>query len=136
MKSLKNKIIIVTGGNGLIGKEIIDNIKSYGAIVYNFDLKFSSKSNFNIKCDITNHKEIDTSIQKIMSKHKRIDGLVNNAYPRTSDWNVKFENINYKSWNKNFEMQMTSIFYLCQKITQIMKIQNSGSIVNMSSIYG
>ena len=41
MKSLKNKIIIVTGGNGLIGKEIIDNIKSYGAIVYNFDLKFS-----------------------------------------------------------------------------------------------
>ena len=71
-----------------------------------------------------------------MSKHKRIDGLVNNAYPRTSDWNVKFENINYKSWNKNFEMQMTSIFYLCQKITQIMKIQNSGSIVNMSSIYG
>ena len=52
------------------------------------------------------------------------------------DWNVKFENINYKSWNKNFEMQMTSIFYLCQKITQIMKIQNSGSIVNMSSIYG
>ena len=136
MKSLKNKIIIVTGGNGLIGKEIITNIKSYGAIVYNFDLKFSSKSNFNIKCDITNHKEIDTSIQKIISKHKRIDGLVNNAYPRTSDWNVKFENINYKSWNKNFEMQMTSIFYLCQKITQIMKIQNCGSIVNISSIYG
>jgi len=65
-----------------------------------------------------------------------LNGLINNAYPRTKDWGDKFEDISLSSWRKNVDMQMNSVFLICQLTLQIMKKQKSGSIVNISSIYG
>ncbi len=48
----------------------------------------------------------------------------------------KFEDIPYESWAKNVEMQLNAVFYICQKTIEIMKKQNSGSVVNVASIYG
>ena len=65
-----------------------------------------------------------------------MDGLVNIAYPRTRDWGVRFEDVPYDSWQKNVDMQMNSVFLLCQTVLKYMKVQGSGSIVNIGSIYG
>ena len=65
-----------------------------------------------IDCDITNETSIRIMIDKILQKYEKIDGLVNNAYPRTTDWSDKFENIKYASWKSNVDMQMNSIFLL------------------------
>lgn len=72
----------------------------------------------------------------MMERYKRVDGLVNNAYPRTRDWGVRFEDVPYDSWQKNVDMQMNSVFLLCQTVLKYMKVQGSGSIVNIGSIYG
>ena len=135
--NLENKIIIVTGGNGLIGREIIKHLKKNHAVVINLELNV--KDNFEagtLLCDVTDKKSVDSTIKKVLSKYKKIDGLVNNAYPRTKDWGVAFENISIKSWKQNIDLQLNSCFYITQQIIEIMKKQNFGSVVNMASIYG
>lgn len=137
MTSLQNKIIIVTGGSGLLGKSFIEYFNEQGAIAINLELNLSTNlSKGEIHCDITNKDSLLCAINLIISKYHRIDGWVNNAYPRTEDWGNSFENINYNSWMKNVDLQLNSTFLCCQLVLEIMKKQKSGSIVNMASIYG
>ncbi|MBF4517625.1 SDR family oxidoreductase [Flavobacterium sp. ANB] len=137
MNRLKNKIIIVTGGSGLLGSNIIDKIKSEGAFCINVDINHETTENLSlIKCDITDTKSIDKCVKSIIDKYKKIDGLVNNAYPRTSDWGNKFEDIDYQSWQKNVDSQLNSYFYFTQQVSNFMVKEKFGSIINMASVYG
>lgn len=132
-----NKIIIVTGGNGLIGKEIISNLTVKGAIVINAEINVTDNIESGvINCDITNPESVSALVNKVLNKYGRIDGLVNNAYPRTSDWGLNFEKIPLDSWKSNVDMQLNSCFYICQKVLAIMQAQKKGSVVNIASIYG
>jgi NAD(P)-dependent dehydrogenase (short-subunit alcohol dehydrogenase family) len=134
---LENKIIVVTGGNGLLGSAIIKKLKDHGAFVINLDI--SHKTNeilSNIECDITNKESIDHALAIILNKYNKIDGLVNNAYPRTREWGNKFEDIKLASWKKNIDWQLNSYFYISQQVAIQMTKQKSGSIINIASIYG
>ena len=75
-------------------------------------------------------------MKEVINKYDKIDGLVNNAYPRTNDWHLDFEKIKLESWKKNIDLQLNSSFVIIQKAAKYMKINKSASIVNMSSIYG
>jgi NAD(P)-dependent dehydrogenase (short-subunit alcohol dehydrogenase family) len=137
MGRLDNKIIIVTGGNGLLGSAIVANIREEGAFCINLDINHDTSSDLSsIWCDITDINSINGTIELIINKFNRIDGLVNNAYPRTEDWGLKFENIDYKSWQFNVDWQLNSHFYITQEVSKYMVNQGSGSIINMASIYG
>ncbi len=134
---LKNKIIIITGGDGLLGKAIIKRLVDEGAFCINFDINHLTNDDLsNVNCDITNRESIDNALNLVIKKYKKIDGLVNNAYPRTKDWGTKFEDIQFDSWKKNIDWQLNSCFYLCQKTLTFMIKNRQGSIVNMASIYG
>ena len=134
---LKDKVVIVTGGNGLIGNSIIKRIIKEGGIAINAEINvITNLDNGMIYCDITNQNSVDECITQIVERYGRIDGWVNNAYPRTEDWSKKFEEIPLSSWKKNVDMQLNSIFICCQLVLAQMKKQRSGSIVNISSIYG
>jgi NAD(P)-dependent dehydrogenase (short-subunit alcohol dehydrogenase family) len=134
---LKNKIIIITGGNGLLGKAIIKRLKSEGAFCINFEINHETNNNLSqVYCDITNSNSIDEGLEMVLKKYKKIDGLVNNAYPRTKDWGTKFEDIVFDSWKQNIDWQLNSYFYISQKVATHMSMQKEGSIVNMASIYG
>jgi len=136
-KKLEKKVIIVTGGNGLIGKEIVNQIKSEGAICINFEINQDTTENLsNVYCDITDETSIKNALSIVLKKYKRIDGLVNNAYPRTKDWGKKFEDIELASWKQNIDWQLNSYFYLSQQVVIQMAKQQKGSIVNIASIYG
>jgi len=133
---LKDKVIIVTGGSGLLGREIISDLMLKGAMAINADINEDTdlkKNNF--KIDITSEKSIVDGIETISKYYGKIDGLVNNAYPRTEDWGTKFEDISYKSWQKNVDIQMNSTFLFIQKLMPEL-LKTKGSIVNMASIYG
>ena len=137
MNRLENKVIIITGGNGLIGKEIVLRLESEGGICINIDINQQTTSDLsNINCDITNFESIDYTIDLIIKKFKKIDGLVNNAYPRTKDWGNKFEEIEFTSWQKNIDWQLNSHFYIMQKVSKYMINKEYGSIVNIASVYG
>ena len=137
MFKLSGKIIIVTGGAGLIGNSIIERLKKDGGTIINAEISLDTNYEENIfNCDISSQKSIDELVEFVISKYGKIDGLVNNAYPRTSDWGCKFEDIPYESWKKNVDMQLNSTFYLSQAVLKHMKKENIGSIVNIASIYG
>ncbi|MDC0083061.1 oxidoreductase [Schleiferiaceae bacterium] len=136
-KRLSSKVIIVTGGNGLLGREIIARLNSEGAFCINLDINHETTEDLSqVCCDITNSDSIDNALALVLSKYFRIDGLVNNAYPRTKDWGAMFENIKLSSWESNVSWQLNSYFYISQRVLAHMDKQNEGSIVNMASIYG
>jgi NAD(P)-dependent dehydrogenase (short-subunit alcohol dehydrogenase family) len=133
---LDEKVIVVTGGSGLIGRSIVDHLLELGANVINADLNdFSSEAEF-YKLDITNDKEIALMIVAIEAEHGKIDGWVNSAYPRTKDWGTKLENISFDSWRSNVDLHMNSYFVSSKLILDHMVKNESGSLVNISSIYG
>ncbi|WP_436414230.1 SDR family oxidoreductase [Petrimonas sp.] len=134
---IKDKIIILTGASGLIGRETQKHLSRNGATVISVDVNFEhNPEKLCYKYDITKKNEIDILIREVGDRHGRIDGLVNLAYPRTKDWGTSFEDIPLKSWQENVDMQLNSLFYICQQVLEIMKKQRKGSIVNIASIYG
>lgn len=137
MNSLKGKIIVVTGGSGLIGRSIMNNLIQNGAIAINAEINVADNIEEGlVQCDVTEIESVKKCIHTVIAKYNVIDGWVNNAYPRTSDWGTKFEDIPLTSWQKNVDLQLNSIFICAQEILRIMKNQQFGSIVNISSIYG
>lgn len=134
---LEGKIILVTGGGGLIGREVVRECRESGATVINADYAPNRWGETpDITADVTDPAVIEQLVDGIRAKYGRIDGLVNGAYPRTADWGLKFEDVPYESWQKNVDMQLNAVFLICQKVLAVMKEQGSGSIVNFGSIYG
>lgn len=137
MSKLNDKVIIVTGGNGLIGQGIVDKIRSEGGVCINAEINAKTDDRLNnVQCDITKPESIQFVIDLVIGKFGKLDGLVNNAYPRTKDWGTKFEDISYDSWRLNVDWQLNTTFLFCQKTLVEMKKQGYGSIVNIGSTYG
>lgn len=134
---LKDKIILVTGGSGLLGSEMLIDLSRKGAIALNLDIHVETNmEKGTIYCDITSDTSIKNTIQLVIDTYSRIDGLVNNAYPRTKDWGEAFEDITAESWRQNVDWQLNSYFLISQVTLKQMRQQGYGSIVNIASIYG
>ena len=135
MKKLTDKIIIVTGGSGLLGTSILQKLRQEGATALNVDIQQSQDDNYFYPCDLTHEQSVQLLLEKIIKDHGRIDGLVNNAYPRTEDWGLKFEDIPFGSWRENVDIQLNAYFLMSQKVLKLM-VNKNGAIVNIASIYG
>jgi NAD(P)-dependent dehydrogenase (short-subunit alcohol dehydrogenase family) len=141
--SLAGKIVMVTGGAGLIGREIVKALHEFGATVYIADLQKDKVADLikgnrikYIYLDITSEDSIEKAIAGIVKDERRIDIFVNSAYPRTHDWRLKFEDVPFESWKKNVDSQLGGYFCCCQKVAEIMRKQGGGSIINLGSTYG
>ena len=136
---LKDKVIIVTGGSGLIGRALIQDIINHGGIAINADVQETdAHEGIYMVCDITKDASMEALLDKVILNYGRVDGLVNNAYPRTKDWaKVDFEKEGFESWRTNVDWQLNSYAFLCYKSIALMrKHKIKGSIINIASIYG
>ncbi len=137
MNSLIDKIVVVTGGSGLIGRSLLEKIRREGGIPVNADLSPAGAADDSfVSCDITSEADIQALVDQVVARYGRIDGWVNNAFPRTADWGARFEDIPGDSWRRNVDIQMNSVFTCCQLALRQMSAQKQGSIVNVGSIYG
>ena len=141
--SCKDKVALVTGGLGLIGKEIVRGLNDFGASVCIADinehpmkgLKNPTAVNFQ-NLDITSEDSIRQTLEAVIRQYKKIDILVNCAYPRTGDWGARCEDVSFDSWKMNVNSHLGGYFLCCQKVAEQMKLQGGGSIINFASIYG
>ena len=146
MFDLKSKIIIITGGAGLLGSRMVKTIQEYGGtpIVLDNDQKKIDKlkkrfnsANYYI-VDITKKKKKKSTINKIHKKFKNIDCLINNAgfNPKISSKSNKFENFSIEQWNKEIQIGLTGSFLVTQEVVKKMINQKNGNIINISSDLG
>lgn len=140
MINLEGQLVVITGGNGVLGRVMVQEALAAGAKVVSADIKsFDGELGENVEeyiCDLTDEKDVEALVAHLVDKYGKIDGWVNNAYPRTSDWGNKLEDIPYDSWRWNVDKHMNSYFLCSQKVLAQMKKQQSGSLINLGSIYG
>jgi NAD(P)-dependent dehydrogenase (short-subunit alcohol dehydrogenase family) len=138
--SFIEKNIIITGGSGLLGNQIIIDLLGRNANCINLDIiPHNNHFNENVdyyKCDVTSEKEVDETLSLILKKYGKIHGLVNAAYPRTNDWTKPINKIPLESWKKNIDYQLNSCFQINRIVCDFMKQAKGGSVVNIASIYG
>ena len=146
---LKDKVVVVTGGAGLIGRHFVKCIAEHGgtAVVADVNMEGSSihdalqgdatrnRVDF-VEMDITSQASLAKAISYLDGKYGRVDALVNNAYPRNKNYGRKFEDVTYDDFCQNVSMHLGGYFLTSQQFADYFKKQGRGSIVNMSSIYG
>ena len=59
---------------------------------------------------------------------------MNNAYPRTSDWNNRLEDVGIESWQKNVDMHLNGYCICSNEIARRMASRRNGVIINTGSI--
>ena len=147
---LKNKIVIITGGAGLLGYEFCKSIIEAGgiAVIGEYDTvrgndvseklneKFGKEKSLYISLDITSKESISNAIDFLFSKYGRIDALVNCAYPRNTNYGRKFEDVDYLDFCENINLNIGGYFLTSQQFALFFKKQGFGNIINISSIYG
>jgi len=135
------KNIIITGSEGLIGKQIVKELAKNKHQLILIDKKRKKNSKYQYyQCNISSFKERELILKKIKKKIKRIDCIINNAAITGSSycegWNTSFEKQKLKYWKEVFEVNVTAIFHFCQKLFPLIKKSKNGSVINISSIYG
>ena len=145
---LNKKIIVVTGGAGLLGSNFCSVIAEQGgtAIIAELDNKAAEVVAKKIQAnggkaevsalDITDSVSVDNLISSIHERHGRIDAVVNNAYPRNKNYGKRLEDVSYEDFCQNMNMHLGGYFLVAQKFALYFRSHHGGNIVNMASIYG
>ncbi|MBB3213005.1 NAD(P)-dependent dehydrogenase (short-subunit alcohol dehydrogenase family) [Herbaspirillum sp. Sphag1AN] len=147
---LKDKIVVVTGGAGLIGRSFAKTIAEQGGVAVIADRDESggraaveaiqsqgySGQVIYGKLDITSKQSINDLIADLHQRYGSIDAVVNNAYPRTKQYGRKFEDVTFEDFNQNVSLHLGGYFLTAQQFAAYFKTQGSGNIINMASIYG
>ncbi|MEK9186418.1 MAG: SDR family oxidoreductase [Patescibacteria group bacterium] len=143
--SLKDKVVLITGGTGMLGMEYAKVLFGVGAKVVLFDIKegFSEPNFLYYKVDVAQKKSVDEAVRDVVNKLGRIDVLINNAamnpVPNTDESAKQFspyEDYPIELWNKEIAVGLTGMLICAQAVIPIMKKQRSGSIINVCSTYG
>lgn len=139
------KVALVTGSSSGIGLETSLSLARDG--YYTFasmrnlekaeELKHAAKKEKipikAIELDVDSEQSIVSAIKKVVSEEGRLDVLVNNAgygqFGCTEDLTID-------DFRKQFETNFFSIVRIIQEVAPIMRKQNSGNIINISSVVG
>ena len=68
MISIKDKVIVVTGGNGLLGKQMITIFRNNGALAISVDINFEKQGDDDFLMDITNEDSVKSVVNSIIKK--------------------------------------------------------------------
>lgn len=150
--SLKEKVAVVTGALGLIGKHHCRALAEAGASVVVCDLNENECAKFaatlpalslGISADITHKKSVKDLKDKILNNYGKIDILVNNAAlndkfedPLSALEESKFENYPVEMFRKSLDVNVTGMFLCSQVLGTEMAKRGYGSIINIASTYG
>jgi NAD(P)-dependent dehydrogenase (short-subunit alcohol dehydrogenase family) len=145
---VSGKIVVVTGGAGLLGRRFCSAVAEQGglAIVADLDMDAAERVTAEInaaghraeaaKLDITSADSVDGLIASLHARHGCIDAVVNNAYPRNKNWGRKLEEVSYADFCENMSMHLGGYFLVAQRFALYFRAHGGGNIINMASIYG
>ena len=147
---LNGKVVVVTGGAGLMGKKHVEAVLEANGrpVVWDSNVEEGyEKGIVNIRCDITKKESIERAIKETWSCHSydKISVLINNAANNPHIPHVVkddkeatglFETYGIESWEEDIAVGLTGSFLCSQVVGTHMAKNNGGVILNVSSDLG
>ena len=143
---LKNQTVLVTGGAGKIGSAFCKGIINNGGKVIIGDISreqgmtleenIQSNDAVFIEVDTSNIESIKNLIEVGENHFKKIDSAVHCAYPTSSQWGTRFEEIEAESLSKDLFSQLGGAILFSQQIISYFREQGGGHLVHIASIHG
>lgn len=143
--NLTGKVALITGGGRGLGKQIAEayaeagcNIivcsrKMEGCEETAKELREKGVKAMAITCDVTNEEDVDHVVKEVITTFKRIDILVNNS---GATWGAAVEEMPLAAWEKVMNVNVKGTFLMSQKVGKHMIENQSGKIINISSVAG
>lgn len=154
---ITDKVVVITGGAGLIGRKHAEAVLEGEGIAVLLDLFEDSLQRAKealLDCypdakietfvtDITDKACLEKVRDALLEKYGHIDGLINNAAnnPKMEGGSknmgaIQFHNLPLSMWQEDMNVGLTGAFLCCQVFGYEMEKQQSGVIINISSDYG
>ena len=141
MINLKNKKVLITGATGGIGGALVKKFLSLNSEILgtgtNSEKLKKLKSDFNKikvkKFDISSHSQIEKFIDEVSEELGGLDILINNAGINKDNLSLRMKE---DEWQKVIDINLTSTFLLTKYAIKKMLKNNSGRVVNITSIVG
>jgi NAD(P)-dependent dehydrogenase (short-subunit alcohol dehydrogenase family) len=127
--TMRDKVIVVSGGAGGIGGEVSARLVSEGARVMIADLNVSRIAENGIVCDITNPEQCEAAAEATVKKFGQIDGMVNCAGVSKPHDSISLPPAD---WARMVDIQLNGAFYFAQACAKRM-METGGAIVFISS---
>jgi NAD(P)-dependent dehydrogenase (short-subunit alcohol dehydrogenase family) len=134
--SLQDRVAVVTGGAGQLGREIVRGLEEQGARVAVFDLAADR-----FRVDVTDRAAIETATAEVVGKwgtpHVLVNAAALDSPPDAPAEEVgPVESYPESSFDQVMNVNVKGTFLCCQVLGAQMAAQGRGSIVNVSSVYG
>ena len=140
------KTALITGGSGGIGAATAKMLASDGfsvILTYNKHQDRALQTIAGLSCydiatgcyqmDVANSSSVNETAHKILEDFGHIDVLVNNAGIAKSGLLIDMSD---EDWNKIVSVNLTGCFNVCRAFLPQMYARNSGTVINISSIWG
>jgi NAD(P)-dependent dehydrogenase (short-subunit alcohol dehydrogenase family) len=147
--SVRDQVIVVTGGLGQLGRQYTLALLRSGARVAIFDVASDATSDGLrgrpdlqlIRADVTDRHSLERGLEQLDALWGPPHGLVNNAAidsppDAPAEENGPFESYPESSWDRVMAVNLKGVFQCCQVVGGAMAAAGYGSIVNVCSIYG
>ena len=136
-----NKVILVTGGYGHLGRAITESLAFHGATVIvgaidesKFKENYIAQDRVHfIEFDISDSNSISNAYKEILDRWRKLDAIVNNAFYLQGK---APENLTDEEWNIGAEGTLGSVYKCIREVIPHYKKQGYGKIINVSSMYG
>jgi len=141
---LKEKVTLITGSAGAIGRATAEVFAANGAKVVVSDIDEAKARStaaeipgaLPLRLDVSSEADVSEGIAWVHSHFGRIDILVNNAGINTAKHRVTLDEFPAEEWDKIMAVDLRGLFLTSRAVSAIMLRQGGGRIVNISSILG
>lgn len=143
---LTDKVIVITGAGGLIGKAFCEACAQFGAHVVLADMghavdaaveleKRHGRKMLGVPSNVADKSSVVNLLDSVLREFGRVDGLVN-AHQNKSHLKFEpFDEVSEENWDTVVEVNLKGTFLMCQIIGSHMARNGGGSIVNLPSTY-
>lgn len=141
---LSGQVALVTGAARGIGQAIADSLRQNHATVVYTDVDADGLQNTvserpgaeALPMDVTEEMEVEATIRKVCDQYGRLDIVVNNAGVNTLHHRVTIDEFPREEWDRILNVDLNGLFLVSRAAARRMKQQQSGRIINISSIAG
>lgn len=142
MIDLSGKTAIITAGAGGIGLAIARRFTQYGASICICDIFEEGLADasvefphaLTVRADVSKPSDVARLFEAFSERFGRLDILVNNA--GVSGPTKPVDEISDAEWQATMDVNVSGMFYMVRAATPLFRKQNSGAIINMSSVAG